>query len=127
MRLLATITILSLMTAGSAAIGAEVVEDAAFAMDDARDLSFPAAPEPFAPSKASKMFKPDGAGPFPGLVVVPTCSGHAGWMHAFDWAKTLEKKGPMGQQIVYRYNPEITRESTRLAFEFLERNLKGAR
>jgi hypothetical protein len=43
-------------------------------LDD--DLSFPASPEPFGYAKASKMFKPEGAGPFPALVMLPTCGGH---------------------------------------------------
>ena len=42
-------------------------------LDD--DLSFPASPEPFGYAKASKMFKPAGTGPFPALVILPTCSG----------------------------------------------------
>ena len=40
------------------------------------DLSFPASPEPFGYAKASKMFKPQGSGPFPALVMLPTCGGH---------------------------------------------------
>ena len=40
-------------------------------LDD--DLSFSASPEPFGYAKASKMFKPEGAGPFPALVMLPTC------------------------------------------------------
>ena len=40
------------------------------------DLSFPASPEPFGYARASKMFKPQGAGPFPALVMLPTCGGH---------------------------------------------------
>jgi dienelactone hydrolase len=54
-------------------------------LDD--DLTFPASPEPFGYAKANKMFKPEGAGPFPALVLLPTCGGH--WSrHVFDvWAK----------------------------------------
>jgi hypothetical protein len=40
------------------------------------DLTFPSAPEPFGYAKASKMFKPAGTGPFPALVILPTCAGH---------------------------------------------------
>src|ERR1700716_1977511 len=40
------------------------------------DLIFPAAPEPFSYAKANKLFKPAGAGPFPALVILPTCGGH---------------------------------------------------
>jgi dienelactone hydrolase len=51
------------------------------------DLSFPVSPEPFGYAKASKMFKPEGSGPFPALVIFPTCGGHL-HRHAFDvWAK----------------------------------------
>jgi hypothetical protein len=40
------------------------------------DLTFPPAPEPFGYAKLSKMFKPAGVGPFPALVILPTCAGH---------------------------------------------------
>jgi dienelactone hydrolase len=57
------------------------------------DLSFPAAPERFGYAKASKMFKPQGAGLFPALVILPTCGGHA-QHHAFDvWAKAAVQRG----------------------------------
>src|SRR5262245_31585747 len=57
-------------------------------------LSFPAAPQPFGFAKANRMFKPDGGGPFPGLVILPVCSGHAKWRHAFDlWAKAALDRG----------------------------------
>jgi len=39
------------------------------------DLSFPAQPQAFTPGRATMMLKPDGPGPFPGLVIMPTCSG----------------------------------------------------
>jgi dienelactone hydrolase len=57
------------------------------------DLVFPAKPEPFGYAKASKMFKPEGSGPFPGLVVMPTCAGHLS-RHSFDvWAKAALRRG----------------------------------
>jgi dienelactone hydrolase len=57
------------------------------------DLTFPAAPEPFGYAKASKMFKPAGTGPFPALVILPTCAGHQA-RHAFDvWAKAALQRG----------------------------------
>jgi hypothetical protein len=57
------------------------------------DLTFPAAPEPFGYAKANKMFKPAGTGPFPALVILPTCGGH-GFRHAFDvWAKAALQRG----------------------------------
>jgi dienelactone hydrolase len=60
-------------------------------LDD--DLSFPASPEPFGYAKASKMFKPEGSGPFPALVMLPTCGGHLS-RHVFDvWAKAALQDG----------------------------------
>ena len=57
------------------------------------DLTFPAAPEPFGYAKANKMFKPAGTGPFPALVILPTCGGH-GFRLAFDvWAKPALQRG----------------------------------
>jgi dienelactone hydrolase len=57
------------------------------------DLVFPAKPQLFGYAKASKMFKPDGNGPFPALVVMPTCAGHLS-RHAFDvWAKAALGRG----------------------------------
>jgi dienelactone hydrolase len=57
------------------------------------DLVFPARPEPFGYAKASKMFKPEGNGPFPALVVMPTCAGHLS-RHAFDvWARVALQHG----------------------------------
>jgi dienelactone hydrolase len=57
------------------------------------DLTFPAAPEPFGYAKASKMFKPAGMGPFPALVILPTCAGHLA-RHSFDvWAKAALLRG----------------------------------
>lgn len=73
-----------------------------FAIDDLKayagpvignDLVFPAKPEAFGYAKASKMFKPEGTGPFPALVIMPTCAGHLS-RHAFDvWAKAALQRG----------------------------------
>jgi dienelactone hydrolase len=57
------------------------------------DLTFPASPEPFGYAKANKMFKPQGSGPFPALVMLPTCAGHLS-RHVFDvWAKAALQRG----------------------------------
>jgi dienelactone hydrolase len=57
------------------------------------DLTFPASPEPFGYAKASKMFEPQGSGPFPALVMLPTCGGHLS-RHVFDvWAKAALQRG----------------------------------
>jgi len=54
---------------------------------DIPDLAFPDKPAPFSTGRESKMFKPDGAGPFPALVIMPTCDGQSYTMNTFDWAK----------------------------------------
>jgi dienelactone hydrolase len=57
------------------------------------DLTFPASPEPFGYAKANKMFRPQGFGPFPALVMLPTCGGHLS-RHVFDvWAKAALQRG----------------------------------
>ena len=57
------------------------------------DLSFPTEPQPFGFAKANRMFKPAGFGPFPALVILPTCGGHQ-WRHSFDvWAKAALQRG----------------------------------
>lgn len=57
------------------------------------DLIFPTNPEPFGYAKASKMFKPEGKGPFPAVVILPTCAGHLS-RHSFDvWAKAALRRG----------------------------------
>jgi hypothetical protein len=56
-------------------------------------LVFPTKPEPFGYARASKMFKPEGVGPFPAVVILPTCAGHLS-RHAFDvWAKAALGRG----------------------------------
>src|SRR5262245_42012189 len=47
------------------------------------DLKFPDQPQSFAPGREIKMFKPDGAGPFPALVIMPGCYGQTYSMHTF--------------------------------------------
>lgn len=94
---LAVIITATVMLAATTAARAETVEDAVFdaylSRDGHKSLSFPAQPEAFGYARASKMFKPDGPGPFPGLVILPTCSGHAGWLHSFDWATPALARG----------------------------------
>jgi dienelactone hydrolase len=52
------------------------------------DLAFPAQPSEFVRSGGtSRLFKPEGTGPFPGLVLLPTCGGHYFFLNTFDWAK----------------------------------------
>ncbi len=75
------------------------------------DLPFPAASVPFTKENATLMFKPEGAGPFPGLVLMPTCGGHNNSFHVFDWAEKALKRGyavivvdPLRARNVYRHN-----------------------
>jgi dienelactone hydrolase len=51
------------------------------------DLTFPDQPRPFATGRESMMFKPEGPGPFPALVLMPACDGHNRSVHVFDWAR----------------------------------------
>src|SRR5262245_51250087 len=51
------------------------------------DLAFADQPQPFATSPQDMLFKPDGSGPFPGLVIMPACSGRSYSLHMFDWAR----------------------------------------
>jgi len=58
-----------------------------------KDLTFPSEPVAFGYAKASRMFKPVGTGPFPALVILPTCGGHQR-RHSFDvWAKAALQRG----------------------------------
>src|SRR5262249_52035161 len=51
------------------------------------DLQFPDKPQPFGMGHEDMLFKPDGDGPFPALVLVPVCGGET-YSHALhDWAK----------------------------------------
>jgi dienelactone hydrolase len=55
------------------------------------DLKFPDQSRPAYPDM-SMMFKPDGDGPFPALVILPTCSGLDN-MRAFAWAERASYRG----------------------------------
>lgn len=75
------------------------------------DLSFPSAPTPFKKETETLLFKPEGAGPFPGLVLMPTCGGHNFSFHVFDWAEKALKRGyavlvvdPLRARGVYKHN-----------------------
>ncbi len=57
------------------------------------DLSFPSEPTPFKKEKETLLFKPEGAGPFPAVVLMPTCGGHNYSLHVFDWAEKALKRG----------------------------------
>ena len=58
------------------------------------DLSFPDQPTPFVMAGgANRLFKPEGAGPFPGLVLLPVCSGHIAFLNSFNWAKRALDRG----------------------------------
>ncbi len=58
------------------------------------DLTFPDQPTAFiGAGGANRMFKPDGPGPFPGLVLLPTCNGHIAFLNTFDWAKRALARG----------------------------------
>jgi dienelactone hydrolase len=51
------------------------------------DLRFPDSAQPYGREHEDMLFKPDGAGPFPALVMMPPCGGIT-FSHAiYDWAK----------------------------------------
>jgi hypothetical protein len=57
------------------------------------DLQYPNSAQPYGKEHADMLFKPDGAGPFPGLVLVPVCGGET-YSHALhDWAKRAIDRG----------------------------------
>ena len=60
---------------------------------DAPDLQLPDQPQMLAAGRSSMMFKPDGAGPFPALVIMPTCYGHLYSVNTFDWARRAVSHG----------------------------------
>lgn len=60
---------------------------------DYPDLKFPDQPQPLASGRESMMFKPDGAGPFPALVIMPTCNAHLYSKSTFDWAQRAVAHG----------------------------------
>jgi dienelactone hydrolase len=72
---------------------AEIVDVFDRPMSNVADLTFPDQPTGFMRSAGtSRMFKPDGEGPFPGLVLLPVCSGHY-FSNTFDWAKRALDRG----------------------------------
>jgi len=50
---------------------------------------------------------------------------HKNATHAWDRAGNLTKKGLKGQDVAYRYNPKVTADSVKLAFDFLDSHVKG--
>jgi dienelactone hydrolase len=67
---------------------ADAVDPFALGMRGQPDLRFPDGPTAFvAAGGSSKIFKPDGPGPFAGIVVLPNCSGHSNTVQSFDWAQ----------------------------------------
>ena len=54
---------------------------------NAPDLKLPQEAGALGAGRKSMMFKPDGAGPFPALVIMPTCRGHLDSVNTFDWAR----------------------------------------
>ena len=63
------------------------------APSDAPDLALPAQVEKLGTGRKSMMFKPEGAGPFPALVIMPTCYGHLYSVNTFDWARRAVAHG----------------------------------
>lgn len=51
---------------------------------EAADLRFPPQAQPFGTDAEDMLFKPEGRGPFPALVVMPTCSGRSNSLHMYD-------------------------------------------
>ncbi len=93
-RRLAILIASGLLLAGTPLHAADIVVSAHdVPLGSWRDLAFPKVPQPFGHARESRMFKPEGPGPFPGLVVMPTCGGLAPWFHAFDWAKRALDRG----------------------------------
>jgi dienelactone hydrolase len=72
----------------------EILDPFAGALNPPSDLAMPDQPTAFGyQAGQNRMFKPDGAGPFPGLVLMPTCGGHNNFMNTFDWAKRALAQG----------------------------------
>lgn len=67
---------------------ADAVDPFALRISGQPDLRLPDGPTAFvADGGSSKIFKPDGPGPFAGIVVLPNCSGHSNTLQSFDWAQ----------------------------------------
>jgi len=108
---------------------------------DQSDLKFSDKPQHLVSGRESMMFKPDGAGPFPALVIMPTCNGHLFTENTFDWAKRAVEQGyaalvvdPLAPRGVdsncVRPLPvpasriDVTEQSSKDAFTFLDKHMK---
>lgn len=85
--------LLGLLAAPAGAQQRDTLDAFQFSFGATPDLSFPAAPSPFKRQKGTFLFKPEGAAPFPAIVLMPTCGGHNGSLHVFDWAEKALKRG----------------------------------
>lgn len=95
----------------AACLGWIVSTGSVMAVGPTESLSMPEGPVPFAgkPSgpDTTRLYKPDGAGPFPAVVIMPTCGGVK--PETFDWAKraldagfvaiVVDTLGPRGVKI----------------------------
>ena len=93
--MLARLFLLTLMAfCASSPAAAEIFDAADLPMEKGlRDMAFPARPDAFGKANGNRMFKPDGPGPFPAVVMLPTCGGHGVWYSLFDWAKAALERG----------------------------------
>jgi dienelactone hydrolase len=81
-----------------ASAGAQTPADRVLAAgSQARDLDFPQAPSPLPAVPRMGLFKPDGAGPFPALVLHHQCAGlsRGKWQteSMLEWAREAVKRG----------------------------------
>lgn len=87
-RALSCVAVATVMSWAWPLAAAEIVDSFDVPIGNQPDLTFPDHPTDFVGAGGeNRMFKPDGAGPFPGLVLLPTCSGHATFLNTFDWAR----------------------------------------
>jgi dienelactone hydrolase len=70
----------------AAGAGAEIYDPFAVPFTQT-DLQFPDKPQPYGRDHLDMLFKPDGDGPFPALVLMPPCSGVTDSHAIYDWAK----------------------------------------
>jgi dienelactone hydrolase len=84
--------IAAVLAALSAVGEAESIDELASPLDYS-DLKFPDQPQPVESGRKSMMFKPDGSGPFPALVIMPTCYAHLHSKNTFDWAERALTRG----------------------------------
>jgi len=80
------LAIASIAVSLSATAKAEVFDEFAEPFN-APDLKLPTEAGALGSGRKSMMFKPDGTGPFPALVIMPTCTGHLNSVNTFDWAR----------------------------------------